>query len=184
MSEGNALWRRYWHKKINAQYGTVDQNDLRQSAWACVTAAASFNWNGHAGDDSLVAFGEDGLPFFDDENPFTASALAIDILGDIMTNDVEFYRMTPQDDLLSNHDSKRAWCLAEPGRQYLVFTTQGDSFTVRLPAGQYDRNQWVNAKNGEVQAVRAFTVAETENRSFFSPTSGLGNDWILILVDA
>jgi hypothetical protein len=122
---------------------------------------------------------QEGLPFFGDENTFTASALAIDVIGDVMNNDVEFYRMTPQDGLLSNHDSQRVWCLAEPGRQYLVFATQGDSFTVRLSVGQYDRNQWVNTKTGAVQAVGAFTVMGEENKSFSPPNDD--TDWFLLL---
>jgi hypothetical protein len=87
--------------------------------------------------------------------------------------------MTPQDGLLSNHDSKRVWCLAELGRQYLVFATQGDSFTVRVSAGQYGRNQWVDAKDGAVQVVGAFTVTGEENRSFSPPNDD--TDWVLLL---
>ncbi|MGD8912014.1 MAG: DUF5060 domain-containing protein [Candidatus Thiodiazotropha sp.] len=179
MSEGNALWRRYWHTKLNEKYGGVDQNDLRQSAWACTTAAASFNWNGHEDDDGLFATGAKGLPFFGDENAYTASALAIDIIDDIMNNEVEFYRMTPQDGLLSNHDSKRVWCLAEPGQQYLVFATEGDSFSVSLSAGQYDQNQWVDTKTGDVQAVEAFTLTGEETKSFTPPNDS--TDWVLLL---
>jgi hypothetical protein len=88
-------------------------------------------------------------------------------------------RMTPQDVLLSNHDSKRVWCLAEPGRQYLVFATESDSFTVSLSAGQYDRNQWVDTKTGDVQAVDSFTVTGEENKSFSPPNDD--TDWVLLL---
>ena len=75
MIEGNALWRRYWQKRSGAT-----QDDLCQAAWACITAGASFNWCGHAGEDSLVAFGPEGLPFYGDDNVYAASALEIDIL--------------------------------------------------------------------------------------------------------
>jgi hypothetical protein len=179
MSEGNALWRRYWHKKINDQYGSVDQNDLRQSAWACTTAAASFCWNGHAGEDSLVAFGEEGLPFFGDDNPFTASAEYIDIIDRVMNEEVVFYRLTPQDSLLSEHDTHATWCLAEPGKQYVVFSSWGKPFTLNIATGQYTRNVWIDAKTGAVQAVGAFTVTGEENQSF-SPLNKK-TDWVLLL---
>jgi hypothetical protein len=71
------------------------------------------------------------------------------------------------------------WCLTEPGWQHLVFETEGASFTVRLSAGQYDRNQWVNSKNGDVKAVGALAVTREENRSFSLPNDD--TDWVLLL---
>jgi hypothetical protein len=177
MSEGNALWRRYWHKKINDQYGSVDQNDLRQSAWACVTAGASFCWNGHAGEDSLVAFGSEGLPFNNSANPYTASANYIDILTRVMNEEVTFYRMTPQDSLLSGHDTKAVWCLAATGQQYLVFSTSGKNFNLNLASGQYADNIWINTADGQVQAAPAVSGGTT--RSFSPPNTS--TDWVLIL---
>jgi hypothetical protein len=174
MSEGNALWRRFWQQRTKAT-----QDDFRRSAWGCATAAASFCWCGHAGEESLVAFGEQGLPFFGDDNPYTVAAKAIDVLTDVMNEEVEFSRMTPQDKLLSGCDSHSVWCLAEPGRQYLVFATQGESFTLRLSAGQYNRNQWIDTKTGALQAFEAMTVVEEEEETF-SPPDG-ETDWILLL---
>jgi hypothetical protein len=179
MSEGNALWRRYWHQKINSQYGSVDQNDLRQSAWACATAAASFCWNGHAGEDSLVAFGEEGLPFFNDNNSYKPSALAIDVVADVMNKDVRFYRMTPHDELLSSVDDQRVWCLAEIGHQYLVFSTGGDSFSLNIASGTYSNNKWIDTKNGSTQPVNAFSISGGETRQFSPPSNS--TDWVLVL---
>ena len=176
MSEGNALWRRYWQQRTKAT-----QDDLRRSAWACATAAASFCWCGHAGEDSLVLAGKEGLPLFGDENPYTISAKAIDILSTVMSEDVEFSRMIPQDELLSDCDTHAVWCLAEPGRQYLVFTTQGESFTLRPAVGQYARNQWIDTKTGESRTVEIVTVTGEAEKSFSPPEKE--SDWVLLLCE-
>ena len=175
MSEGNALWRRYWHIKINAQYGTVDQDDLRQSAWACVTAGASFTWCGHG--NTLSAKGDEGLPFYGDHNSYTRSARYIDILTRVMNEEVVFYHMTPQDSLLSGHDSKAVWCLAETGRQYLVFAIGGKSFTLNVASGQYNNNIWLNAETGASQNTGS--ISGGSNKKFTSPNTS--TDWVLIL---
>ena len=176
MSEGNALWRRYWHEKSGA-----NQDDLRQAAWGCVTAGASFCWNGHAKEYSLCVRGPEGMPFHGDDNPYTVSAKYIDIIADVMNNEVVFYRMKPHDELLKQHDPFRVWCLAEIGRQYLVFASDGEPFAIKLDQGQYLQNIWVDAKNGKQTPVPTISVDNNEANpvSFTPPTRE--TDWVLIL---
>lgn len=157
MSEGNALWRRYWSNKSGAT-----QDDLRQAAWACVTAGASFCWNGHAGEDELYVRGPLGMPFHGPENPYTLSARYVDILTDVMTKEVVFQRMTPQDFLLTEHNPLRVWCLAEPGKQYLAFATDGEKFTLNLAAGEYVRNVWIDTRTGVQQPAKSVTIMPAE----------------------
>ena len=176
MSEGNALWRRYWHEKSGA-----NQDDLRQAAWGCVTAGASFCWNGHAKEYSLCVRGPEGMPFHGDDNPYTVSAKYIDIIADVMNNEVVFYRMKPHDELLKQHDPFRVWCLAEIGRQYLVFASDGEPFAIKLDQGQYLQNIWIDAKTGKQTPVPTISVDNNEANpvSFTPPTRE--TDWILIL---
>lgn len=174
MIEGNSLWRRYWQKRTKAT-----QDEMRQSAWACVTAGASFNWCGQAGEDSLVAFGPEGLPFFGDDNIYASSACEMDLLADVMNKELRFYSMNPSDDLLSEHDKKQVWCLSEPGVQYLVFACNGNSFSLRINKGNYTRNIWLNAKNGEKIAIDPLLV-EAEKLVQFTPPDNI-TDWVLLV---
>jgi len=195
MSEGNALWRRYWHDRSGAT-----QDDLRQAAWGCVTAGASFCWNGHAREYGLSADGPEGMPFHGDDNPYTASAKYIDILSNVMTHEVDFDRMTPHDFVLTDHDPFRVWCLAQSGHQYMVFTCDGAPFTLHVAAGEYLQNVWIDAKTGTKQPVRAVRVTGdevTDKPSTIAPDSRrIGTkavewippddktDWVLLLRDS
>jgi hypothetical protein len=172
MSEGNALWRRYWAERSGAT-----QDDLRQAAWGCATAGASFCWNGHAREYDLTATGPEGIPFHaSDNNPYTASARYVDILADVMNKDVVFYRMTPRDYLLTGHDPFRVWCLAEPGKQYLVFAAFGQPFTLHLAAGDYPKSEWIDAKTGQRQPAPTVKVTKDELAPKAPET-----DWVLVL---
>lgn len=157
MSEGNALWRRYWQPRTLAT-----QDDLRQAAWGCATAGASFCWNGHAKEYELAVRGPEGMPFHGEDNPYTASALYIDIVADVMQNEVEFYRMEPQDHLLTGHDPYHVWCLAESGGQYLVFSAEGEPFNVHVTPGSYEDNIWIDAKTGEHQTFGELEVTDDD----------------------
>jgi len=175
MSEGNALWRRYWHEKSGAS-----QDDLRQSAWACATAGASFNWNGHAKEYELYSDGPIGLPF-NDANPYTRSEAYVDLIARVMNHEVEFYKMSPDDDQLTGHDPFRVYALVETGRQYLVFAMHGEPFALRLAEGRYANNVWIDAKTGRQTKVDPVSgPGSTGDPVHFDPPSRT-TDWVLIL---
>ncbi|MGE4587855.1 MAG: DUF5060 domain-containing protein [Mangrovibacterium sp.] len=173
MSEGNALWRRYWHERSGAT-----QDDLRRSAWGCVTAGASFTWNGHEKEYELYAGGPSGLPF-SKENPFLESERYIRILSGVMQEEVDFFRMLPHDDLLTGHNGLEVYALAEPGSQYLVFAPAGNVFGLQLEQGRYT-NYWMDTKTGEKQALSPIEIPGGTQIRRFSPPS-CTTDWVLIL---
>jgi len=188
MTEGNALWRRYWFKRSGAT-----QDDLRQSAWATAMAGASFNWNGHSSEYDLRAHGPDGLPF-SEANDFHVSESYVDILTRVMNDDVEFYKLTPQSDQLTDYDPFRVFALVETGRQYLVFSMNGEPFSLFLGDGEYSDNTWIDAKTGERRAVPAVTGhgdleinadGPGDRDSWPQPVRfdppGTDTDWVLVL---
>jgi len=176
MTEGNALWRRYWAIKLST---TAD--DVRPAAWAVATGGASFTWCGHS-QNPLMVRGAEGLPFFGDENPYKSAAKAIDILTSVMTKELVFHRMTPQDGLLSGQDTTRVWCLAEAGHQYLVFAGGGKSFKLNLAVGNYSDNVWLDAKTGSTKTQSVITQTTAKTVAFTPPDTK--TDWVLLLREA
>ncbi len=175
MSEGNALWRRYWSERTGAT-----QDDLRRAAWACATGGASFSWNGHLKEYEIYAHGPTGLPF-DEDNPYTASEKYIDILTRVMNDEVTFYRMNPHDEFLRQHDAMRVWTLAETGRQYLIFSCYGEPFGIMLAAGDYINNIWIDTKTGMQSKVRSISVSSKNSDPVFFTPPNHETDWVLIL---
>ncbi|OGC06616.1 hypothetical protein A2V82_05010 [candidate division KSB1 bacterium RBG_16_48_16] len=174
MSEGNALWRRYWQERTKAT-----QDDLRRSAWACATAGAAFTWNGHAGEYELYVGGSEGLPF-NEENPYQQSERYISILADVMENEVAFYRMVPHDELLADQPALQVYLLAEPGEQYLAFTTEGAAFSIKIEKGIYSYVTWIDAKTGERVFLKQISVKDEQVTVPFDPPNRR-TDWALIV---
>lgn len=73
--------------------------------------------------------------------------------------------MTPQNALASTN-----YCLANPGREYLVYQPSAVAFTVSLQAGVYNY-EWFNPVEHAVVSTGTLT-AVTGDRSFIPPTQG------------
>lgn len=74
---------------------------------------------------------------------------------------------------------------ATRGLDYLfVYSAQGQAFTVRMKkiSGSELKVTWYNPRNGETK--EAEIVKNKGQRVFTPPTSGYGQDWVLILDDA
>jgi hypothetical protein len=78
----------------------------------------------------------------------------------------------PAPELIQSSDAA-AFCLADPGRDYLVYLESPGSVTLRLPEGNY-RSEWINAQDASDR--RRDDSAATLNR-FTAPRGG--DDWIL-----
>lgn len=65
-----------------------------------------------------------------------------------------------------------------------VYSAQGKKFTVRLEriAGKEFIARWYNPRNGDIAEIGR--VARSSSREFVPPTSGYGQDWVLVLDDA
>jgi hypothetical protein len=88
-----------------------------------------------------------------------------------------FERMSPRPDLVEGN----ALCLAEPGKQYVVYLPVGGEVTVNLadlPKGEKLAVRRYDPRSGESVNLG---LAETGRYRFKSPTSGEGQDWALYI---
>ncbi len=83
---------------------------------------------------------------------------------------VPYYRMQPAQDLVS-----RGYCLAEPGREYLVYLEDGGTVDVRIGDGPY-LIQWIDARN---TFDRRFGGTTDDGKGLAVPAGG--DDWLLRL---
>lgn len=75
--------------------------------------------------------------------------------------------MTPRNDL-----SSTSYCLANPGKEYLIYQpVSNSSFTVNLTAGTYGY-EWFEPGSGEISSPRSMTVSHNKTVSFTPPFMG------------
>jgi len=84
---------------------------------------------------------------------------------------LEWWKLDPHDDLVDDG----AYCLADPGRQYIVYLRTGRPVTVRLGPGEYEA-EWFNPRTGKRSPAGAVKGPEWK-----SPTSPDSADWALLL---
>lgn len=94
--------------------------------------------------------------------------------GHIVTcfTDLEWWKMEPRDDVAS----QGVYCLAEPGRQYLVYLPAGGKVDVKLGEGKY-MARWFNPRTGQWTAI-----GEATGPKWSSPNSPDSKDWAIVLL--
>ncbi len=93
--------------------------------------------------------------------------------GHIVTcfTSLRWWEMEPWDDLVN----RGAYCLAEPGQQYLVYLPSGGNAEVKLDDGKYQA-QWFNPRSGQWSAIGG-----ASGRKWTSPKSPDNGDWAIVL---
>ena len=84
---------------------------------------------------------------------------------------VRWWTLDPHDDLVDGG----AFCLAEPGKQYLVYLPAGKPVTVRLSGGPL-RARWLNPRTGTWKEA-----GTAEGERWTSPAPEDKEDWVLLL---
>ncbi len=91
----------------------------------------------------------------------------------------------PDQSLISNALEAHDRIQSTRGKDYLfVYTTQGKPVNVNMGkiSGKEVASSWYNPKNGETKD--AGRVVNKGQQTFTPPTTGYGNDWVLVLDDA
>jgi hypothetical protein len=93
--------------------------------------------------------------------------------GHIVTcfTSLQWWKLEPKDELVS----QGAYCLAEPGQQYLVYLPNGGKVDVKLAEGKYSA-QWFNPRNGQWK-----TLGVVSGPTWASPSSADNDDWAVVL---
>jgi hypothetical protein len=83
----------------------------------------------------------------------------------------EWWKLDPHDELVDSGD----FCLAEPGRLYVVYLPMAGKVTVKLEPGHYQAT-WFNARSG-----KSTTLPVANGPKWTSPAAPDSGDWALLL---
>lgn len=83
----------------------------------------------------------------------------------------EWWKTDPHDELVQNG----SFCLAEPGRRYVIYLPHGGNVTAKLAPGRYEV-KWFNPRNGEYSDAPV-----ADGPVWTSPSSTDGSDWVILL---
>ncbi len=154
-------------------------DDIRKNAYVILMSAATLNFAENNGNSSS---GFSGTLDLTDRNQRLHDI--VEMVWDFFES-VPFYTMTPRQDLVDN-----GFCLAEPGRRYLVYLPSGG--TVNISLGPPLRREpyavtWINAK----KPSQTYDAGRTDNGNAVvgRPVEKLtappgGDDWFLYLTKA
>lgn len=141
-------------------------DEIRKNAYTIVMSAASLNFADNRGDSSTGFSGTLKLA-----DRAAARHDIVKMVWDFFES-IPFYRLSPRQDLVTS-----GFCLAEEGREYLVYLPNGGAVSVQLkpahPQGYAAR--WVNARQPKEQRDGGAT---TTGENLSAPDEG---DWFLRL---
>ena len=162
--EGNGLFRWWLQGK---GYTETQMDDLYpRNAWATVMGGASFTWEDHGGLTltSSTIYGR-------------ATPIArIKYLHDILSTEVEWYKMAPNNGLLSSFTGN-AYCLAEVGLQYLVYRDSNGAFDLTIANGMAWVGEWVDIRTNNRSSAGSGTGGGTPVT--FTPPASPTTEWVL-----
>lgn len=154
-----------WPGNVNHPAYTLD--DLRKNAWVAAMCATSLCYADMDGDSSSGFSGSMDLPDRRQERHD-----AVKRVWDYLET-TGYYRMRPRPDLVD-----RGWCLADAGREYLVYLETPETVNVSLTGGPYHA-EWVRGTNPADRRPAGMV----ESGKGLRPPEG-GRDWLLHLFRA
>ena len=83
----------------------------------------------------------------------------------------DWWKANPHDELVNNGN----YCLADPGKLYVIYLPNGGDVTIQLQSGHYTA-YWFSAMTGE-----KIDLPPVEGASWTSPSAPDRNDWAILL---
>ncbi|MDF2962834.1 MAG: hypothetical protein K0S39_4569 [Paenibacillus sp.] len=152
-----------WPGNIHGHPKYTDE-DIRKNAFVATMSAAAINYADHNGDSSSGFSGS-----LDPEDAVVSRHQIIKHIWDFFET-VEFYRMSPHQNVVD-----KGYCLAEIGKQYLVYLESGGSVNIDVVEGIYSV-EWINARDTSDRRTGERTWA---GQNLQAPDQ---NDWLVYLV--
>ena len=148
----------------NKNHPKYSYDDIRKNAYVILMSAAALNF---AENDGNSSSGFSGTLDLTDKNqrPHDIVKMVWDFF-----ESVPFYKMTPRQDLVDS-----GFCLAEVGRQYLVYLPLGGTLNISLHHGPYNVT-WIDARNPS----ETYDAGRTDDgKNLSSPSHA--DDWLVYL---
>ena len=148
----------------NKYHKVTDKTEIRKKAFVMLLSAAAINYADMNGNSSSGFSGSMDL------------AEKVQYRHDIMKaiwdffEKIPYYAMSPAQEIVD-----RGFCLAEPGRQYLVYLPNGGEVSIDVEGGSYDV-LWINAQDTPDSRPGDTT---SDGKNLTAP--GDGDDWLAYL---
>ncbi len=148
----------------NKYHNIHSKIDIRKKAFVIMMSAAAINYADMDGNSSSGFSGSMDLS--------EKTQVNHDIVRKVWDffETIPFYRMSPNQHIVDN-----GFCLAEQGKQYLVYLPDGGVVNVAIKAGQY-KVIWINAQN---TSDRRYAGMTKDGKNLSIPNGG--DDWLLYL---
>ena len=159
----------------NQNHPKYSAEDIRKNAYVILMSAATLNFAENNGNSSS---GFSGTLDLTDRNQRLHDI--VKMVWDFFES-VPFYKMTPRQDLVDN-----GFCLAEPGRRYLVYLPSGGTVNISLRREPYAVT-WINAQKPSEgprpAGTQTYDAGRTDDgEKLTAPPRG--DDWLLYLTKA
>ena len=156
--------------------------------WGMLMAGAHTVWadwrygdQGEPAEDKWGSIGRGWTPIKPlDEHIFKLNQLGQNTVGDEqlkyamdLLSTLDFWKMSPHNEVVAGN--KETYCLAEPGKQYLIYLPEGGDVSLMLPEGYY-HSSWFNPYNALTLKTQRLTGGST--LKIKAPNN---NDWVLII---
>jgi Domain of unknown function (DUF5060)/Protein of unknown function (DUF4038) len=156
---GNSIF----HRSLGRDFSDAE---LRKNAYVINMSAATINFADNRGDSSSGFTGSLNLA-----DRAQGRHDIIKMVWDFFET-IPFYRLSPRQDLVT-----QGFCLAEEGREYLVYLDSGGAVSVKIKPGRYTV-KWINAREKKDARDGGLT---TTGENLSAPDAG---DWLLRLTAA
>jgi len=150
--------------------GSDSADVLRRTAWE-ITMAGGYGTAGESARRGTNIWPDSGGGWLNGRGDDTQTMfLGYGHMVDFFTG-LEWWKTNPHDELVNNNN----YCLADPGKTYVVYLPHGGSVTVKLDPGRY-KAFWFSAMTGE-----KIDLPDAEGPEWTSPEPPDKNDWAVLL---